>query len=647
MRSAAAVFLAELKARRLVLLAALAMSALIPLVALAPALEDQRPSDVREVVSLILVVVFGYGLALAFGATTFGSDLSERRLGFHFARPVGGLAIWVGRMAAVWCVMMLAEALALLPPLLANGGTFDVLISMGWWSVPAFVVGPTFLLLLAHAVSIMVRARTPWLVLDVIAATAASVAGWLALRSKVGFLSPEALMVVIGLFAAVLLAALLLAGTAGTVSGRADLRRTHGALSLVLWLVVGASWPAVISYLHWLDDFGPHDLYSVNLEEVDPTGSWAGIGGYGVGRFETYRQFIVSTSDERWIALRQLGRWRSWWSQQACFAADGRTAAWLGRGRDDDSSIVWRVDLTAEDPTPVETTLTASGDSELKLSPDGRMVVLWDREGLLGVYGLADESLLAMARLPARENRSECTFAADGIVRCMSYNGPVDGRRIVLIHELDLASGELRQAGEIGLAEGDAWPSFVAYSPWLLAETGCPGAGCRVRFFDPRTGALEREVTLPGWARYAAVLADGRLVAAATRGSDDEHRLGLFDPEAGSWIVHSLGRDTWLRIGGEVEPGRLAIFRPRLDDDGNLTGERLELFDLETGELRWLAGRDDNVVAWSWSHRTFWRTATPMAWKPEAWRVFRDGSRGVVRWDPATDTLTTIAGRQE
>ena len=645
MRGAVAVFLAELKARRLVLLAALAMSALIPLVALAPALADQRPSDVREVVSLILVVVFGYGLALAFGATTFGSDLSERRLGFYFARPVGGLAIWVGRMAAVWCVMMLAELLALLPPLLANGGTFDVLISMGWWSVPAFVVGPTFLLLLAHAVSIMVRARTPWLVLDVIAATAAAVAAWIALRHRFGLLSPEALTVAGGLFVAVLLAALLLAGAAGTVSGRADLRRTHGALSLVLWLVVGACWPGVVFYVHWLDDFGPHDLYSVGLEEVDPTGSWVGVGGFGNGRFETYRQFIVSTSGERWVALRQLGWWRSWWSEQVCFAADGRTAAWLGSGRDDDSRTLWRVDLTAPDPIPVETTINAPSGSSLELSPDGRRAVLWSEDGLLGVYGLADESLLAMARLPAGEDRSQCTFAAEGVVRCRSYDEPVDGRRSVLIHELDVASGELVLTGEIALVKSDRTPFPVAYSPSLLSESGCPGADCRVRFFDPRTGALEREVPLPEWARDAAVLADGRLIA-SSRGSDDEFRLGLLDPLTGQWIVHILGRDPW-RIGGEVEAGRLAVFKDRRDDDGNWVGERLELLDLETGELRPLGGRDGDLVGWSWTHRSFWGTTTPMVWKAEAWRVFRDGSRAVVRWDPETDELTTIAGREE
>jgi hypothetical protein len=37
-----------------------------------------------------------------------------------------------------------------------------------------------------------------------------------------------------------------------------------------------------------------------------------------------------------------------------------------------------------------------------------------------------------------------------------------------------------------------------------------------------------------------------------------------------------------------------------------------------------------------------------MAWKPEAWRLFcTEGGRAVVRWDPATGGLTTVAGRED
>ncbi len=648
MRGAVAVFLAELRARRPVLLATLAMSTLIPLVALAPGLEDQQPSDVREVVSLILLVVFGYGLALFFGAATFGADLSEGRLGFYFARPVSGLSIWAGRTTAVWCVIICAEVFALLPTLLANAGTLDLFRQLGWWLVPAFVVGPVFALLLAHAVSVMVRARTWWLLLDVIGATAAVVAAWTTLHPRIDQLSLEALYVAGGLLVAVLLIALLLAGTTGTVVGRADLRRTHGALSVVLWLVMAVGWTGVTAYVRWLDDFGPRDLESLDLEAVDPTGSWIGVSGRGVARLETRRNFIVSTTDERWIALRSLGRWAYWWPGEVRFAADGRSAAWLGHGRDDDHKILWRVDLGAATPVPVETTITTTSDADLELSADGRMAVLRERNGMLSVYDLLEGRLLAMARLPAADSDLECSFADEGTLRCFEVRARAaekESRRF-LIHELDLATREVRRVAEIGLAEGDSQPFFAAYSPSLLAVTSCPGVDCRLRLIDPGSGALLRETALPEWAEAAAFLADGMLVV-RSRQTRDGILVAVQASETATWTEHRVAAELPTRIGGEVEPGRLAFFRTRRDERGEWLGDRVELLDLDTGEVRPIARGDDTVVGRWWGQHDFWHTATPMSWRPEAWRLFyRDDFRAIVRWDPEAGAFTTIAGRQ-
>jgi hypothetical protein len=513
--------------------------------------------------------------------------------------------------------------------------------------VPAFVVGPTLVLPLAHAVSVMARARTWWLLLDVIGATVAAVAAWIAMRSLVDILSPEALYAAGGLLAAALLAALLLAGAAGTVAGRADLRRTHGALSLVLWLVVAAGWTGVGTYLCWLDDFGPQDLHDVSLEGVDPTGSWVEVWGSAALRFDTHRSFIVSTSDERWIALRSLHRWSSGWSGSVSFAADGRAAAWLGRNRDDDARTLWRVDLGLPRPVAVETTITTTSDAELELSADGRMAVLWNRQGLVSAYDLLDERLLAMGRVPGESYDLRCSFPDNSAVRCFGEKEGVaetEPRRF-LIHELDLTSREIRRVAEINLGEHDMRPAFAAYSPSLLAVTGCPGADYRLQFIDPGSGAIQRETALPAWAGIAAVLADGRLVVRSSE-YQDEILVAVQAAETATWAEHRIPAGSSTRIGGEVTPGRLAIFRFRLDERQDWISEQGQLLDLDSGEVHPLVRGDDTTFRRSWNHYVFWRTTSPVAWKPEAWRLFStEDGRAVVRWDPATGGLTTVAGR--
>jgi hypothetical protein len=93
----------------------------------------------------------------------------------------------------------------------------------------------------------------------------------------------------------------------------------------------------------------------------------------------------------------------------------------------------------------------------------------------------------------------------------------------------------------------------------------------------------------------------------------------------------------------------LVIFKGVLRDDNGIfwACESAELFDLETGEERSIAtcsgGRWD---CWQ-LQRGFWWGESPGARRPEAWRFFLDERHALVRWDPDTDTLTTIAGGAE
>jgi hypothetical protein len=40
----------------------------------------------------------------------------------------------------------------------------------------------------------------------------------------------------------------------------------------------------------------------------------------------------------------------------------------------------------------------------------------------------------------------------------------------------------------------------------------------------------------------------------------------------------------------------------------------------------------------------FWGNRVPAAWHPQAWHFFLDDRHALVRWDPDSGSITTVAG---
>src|SRR5262249_42743745 len=72
----------------------------------------------REVAALLAGVIFTAltgGIALMSGTSIIGRELTQRRLGFYFARPVSGFAIWVGKFLGGLLLTLTAPLLSLIP----------------------------------------------------------------------------------------------------------------------------------------------------------------------------------------------------------------------------------------------------------------------------------------------------------------------------------------------------------------------------------------------------------------------------------------------------------------------------------------------------------------------------------------------------
>lgn len=625
----------ELMARRDLLLVAAAFAVIAVLMPLLPWLEGYDTEDVRTVSSNTLALILGWGIALGLGATVIGGDLSEGRLGFYFARPVKGLAVWSGRMLAVVLLVFVCEALALLPSL--YGGGMYLFLSregVGWLTYAAYLKTPVLLILLAHAVSIMVRARTAWVFLDLVGFVVVGVVGWVTLRPFMEMGVEIAFWVVAGSLMGALVLALAVAGAVGVVVGRTDLRRTHGALSITLWSVLTVTVGVVGAYAGWLRSFEPGAVDRVEIQSVSPTGQWVEVFGWAPRRLDVMRRFLISTTDDRWLATPLQGRW-TW--NSIVFSTDGSHAAWLGQGRGKEPRSLRYVALDGMELDPESTKILVPPGTDFELSPDGAQVAIID-EGMLSIYELADEHLLTAVRLPEDLLGSTMFFLDADTIRLYGRSPEREGNAI-RIAEVRVESGEILRTGEIAKTPDRAWTAFdsgveTMVIGWRAEESERWGRG----MYNARSGELIRTLT----GRFPLLLSCGRI---ANLHEEDEGRAWLVveSPDGAHRTEYDLGISVEAKLGGEALPGELMVLR-LVDPAVRSEGRRADLIHLETGRWRPVATGVDRVrVGFRWKSGalgySFWYVN-----QPAAARLLTDLTGALVRWDPDTGELVHIVG---
>ena len=211
MRRFAAVALREIAERRFVLVAAAAAAVLPFLVPLLPSVPGSDAGTARAVTALVLACTFGTAGAVLVGASVVGRELAERRLSFHFARPLPAPVIWGGKLVGGLALVLLAEAIVYLPASLASGRFPGLIDRFDASAIAALLLLAVPLFLLAWVGSVAVRSRSPWLVVDFVLLAASAAAVFLLGRRLLRYghvPGPSAALAVVG----VLLAALLAAG---------------------------------------------------------------------------------------------------------------------------------------------------------------------------------------------------------------------------------------------------------------------------------------------------------------------------------------------------------------------------------------------------------------------------------------------------
>ncbi|MBI4918124.1 MAG: hypothetical protein HY825_19960 [Acidobacteria bacterium] len=641
MRGMLAVASRELVERRNAFVAA-AVAAVLPL--LAPILSGTHggnATELRAVAALTVAVALAAALAMAYGAATISGELEERRLGFFFARPLSGLAIWGGKFLAGVVMVWVAPAIVLLPTWLASPSSEQWNSIGDAWLLLVIAPAAVFLLALAQAAGVAIRARSPWLVVDVVMLVVVT----LLVRSMALRLLDEGATeawtwTLAGLVIAVPLA-VIVAGAVQVVQGRTDLYRGHRVLSLTLWSSLLAVSLVGQSFSWWVVHPTIADLRGVESVHPAPQGSWFALAGPARGRGGYVPGFLLDVDHGRSVKLQGSFRWEL----PVTFSADGRHAAWLVRSEARGSGVrfdLMTIDLRDERPRPRSTLIgfTASIRT-LTLSPDGRRLAAVEN-GTLSVSDAYSGDLLAAVRLPAdRVSTNRMWFAGDGTLRFPQFEPSAADRKVgaVVITEFDVASGRLRDTGRIAPA-GEYEALFLRLDPRsnrILRRVQRPREGGPT-LHDATTGALLADLVAPeeGWRGFPAFLADGGIAVAETR--EGRARLRVFTSEGAPLWSIDLGAGYRAFPAGERAPGRLLVV-VRESEDQLTSGSRSVLVDLDTRNVEPLPSR---LIPAGWMPLAHWWWDGEAAPGSVATRTFITADRGLVALDPVTGASRVV-----
>lgn len=597
MRRFAAVAVREVAERRSVLVAAAAAAVLPFLVPLLPGVPSDQGEAARSLTALVLACALGLGGSILVGASVVGRELAERRLSFHFARPLSAPVIWGGKVVGGLALVLLSELVVLLPASAASGGFPGLpelgLEPAGLWALPLCAV-PLFLA--AWVGSVSIRSRSPWLVVDLVLLVSLLALLFVVGRrlARYGYgIGPDELLIGIG----ILLGSLLTATLAQVAAGRTDARRGHGAQSVTLWsllLVATAAWSA---WGERVIDPEVANLVRATAETAGPGGDWVLIEGSArsSGRGRTVYFANLSTAASFLVPFGWTG----------VVSADGSRAAYVAVSpfaTKQVSAWVEVIDLKGGGTVVLDLGEWPEG---IALSADGRRMAVVG-QGICKVLEVPSLRSLASARVPSPRWAYEPHFVTPDLVRLhprRSFRMAPDRSTRIPVALEDPSAIELH-VGRKAITTLATYPiSSIPVRPGTVDE---PVSG--IAFHLLLSPDLSRVLAMGlGGAKSALLLdaASGRVLASVGGGKETGHPIGVFLADGRAVISEPLpdGRRLVLlspdgmrqaeiplpagtkvvSFGHEPAKGLLAIGLTRRTSTEN---REWHLADLGTGRLR-------------------------------------------------------------
>ncbi len=601
-----------------------------------PSTHRYPASEVRLAAALFLAAAFASALSVILGSTTIGRDLSERRIGFYFARPISSGAIWAGKLAGAAALIAGGTAIALLPV-----GLLDFRAWRAWEGPLSAVAYPllflasvVFCLALGNVVSGALRARSAWIFGDLVL-----LVGWAtslaAIAQPLWRAQGRGPLVEIGVALVVIVAAALLVASGAQVSiGRADIARGNRARFAALWGTIGLATLGCAGFVRWFVSATPSDLVHRWVAAAPETGRWIAVEGWASWRGDFPFSFLYDVDSGRFLRL-SAGR-----EATILFSADGRVAAWADAKSGGSDLFVARLDAANPGRIATRTTVPAPWSNSMRLSEDGSRVALFG-DKTVSAYEVSSGRLLASAVLPeenGREGLWRLAFPKRDVVRVYrvgrmgapEMNEPARPSWI-RIFDLDLSRRLLVARAVLGPFTRPFYPSFDEVRGRILVRQ----KGKSTDIFDCVTG--EELATLAAdpqdWFN-TRFLSDGGIAAGFVEPSGGGYVM-LFSADGRERKRVDLGRAGSVRIGGEPEAGKLVVATG--DAPSNIRTDA-HLVDLAAGSQR-LIGRGLHPVATSsW----FFPRLEPGS---VATRLLIRTDESIALFDPKTGSLRVVLPR--
>lgn len=510
-------------------------------------------SDIIAMGGSILGIALGVGTAITLGNTTIGREISERRLSFYFAKPLSPAALWTGKAAAALLSSLACFLIVVVPALLAVRNTW----SAGFFNAPAIllagIIGIFVLFFVSHAVSTVIRSRSPLIALDVAALALAAGAVYLILRpvALTGSIKHTAALLLVIL--ASMLVLLVVVPVKQLATGRTDARRGHAALSRAWWPAVAVVIAAVGIYAAWLVRPALADVVYVQDLRRAPAGDWVAVSGQTRHRGRLAASFVMNAASGETVRLPQT----LWWG--STFSRDGRAVAWIRpAGLRPSGEFLLHV-RRLDDGRVYDTGIRLSHDAFV-LSDDASRVAILQKQ-ILSVYDIATGKLVASAATAGTSGRF--FFASPNVVR-LYQSGDND---VIRVSQLDTATRSFKQTGEFpknapfigtsadgtrvyvrgAILDGRTGAAIATLPEWKpelprsrmlsdgsIARSGFEGGKAIVKIFNA-DGTARHELVLPGVKQtyIAGDTADGKLIVPASRAVRLEHKVFVIDPKRG------------------------------------------------------------------------------------------------------------------
>jgi len=543
----------ELRERSRLFLVAGAM-ALIPFAtAFVPGAGGERGTVIATVAGA-LAVAYACSIALMQGVTIIGRDLSEKRLTFFFSKPVPPWTIWAGKAAAALLTTAVAGAMVAIPAFL---------LSPSRWAEVWAVNGRTVLLLTivlclavffaGHAVSTMFRSRSILIAVDAVLGAATLGAMFLIVRPLFVYHATWLWGGMLAAMGGVILAILAIVPAGQLARGRADARRSHVALSRLLWPAVAVVLALGAGATLWLTSGTIASFDGWGQFDHSPSGRWVFVSGSDRMRGSLGASFLVNTATRKAERLDAP-------SVDAAFSRDGQVAAWHREmpelpqwRRNEADRRTWhregRIVVRSLEPGAKATLLPAQLDwseREPLLSDDGSRVLVVG-SSRMRTFDAASGKLLGAAQRHQNSRILAAWFATPSRIRLLEQSS---GAKAVDLFEWNLGTRTITRTGQVPVAEPiDRRDVSVTADGTLLYLSR------DAKLVDAVTGTVRATLPLPVTrASRARMLADGTIVV--MQGS----KLHIFDRAGRSVREIALPRLAFAVVTGQLGDDRALLF---------------------------------------------------------------------------------------